>query len=363
MSKIIKPARFGIPLLYYCAICSIAAALATIQSKYFFNLESARINSLVSVLCGASVGLLLLSPLILAIKKINFSIANSIFKKSGFIPKALFPLELTQLSDEVSDIYKKAIFSNEELSRQDTARRELLANAAHDIKGPLSAISGYLEDCLSRLESGDIDATKKSLEVCSKNTALLEGIVLQIFEAAKFDNLNGNLVLEVIAIDELLSDIVQKFKPKAAKEFKMLDFKPGTNNALVQVDIGLFERAISNLIDNAFKYTDIEGNISLGSKIEADHVLLYVSDNGKGIPEKDLPHIFDRLYRVERDRSKEAKGSGFGLSIVKNIIEAHAGKIMCSSTVAAGTVFQMTIPVLPKEKVAEAMAELISKRQ
>ena len=311
---------------------------------------------------GAVIGTLMLWPIVNNIKRIHNSITDFIVSKKAFGAKIQFPLELAQLSDEIADLCKRTQASNKELTRQDSARRELLANAAHDIKGPLSAISGYIEDCISRLDSGDLESAKKSLNICAKNTHLLEGIVLQIFEAAKFDNLEGNLVLEVISIDELLSDIVQKFKARALQESKQISLKAESQNSLVQVDIGLLERALSNLIDNALKYTQSDGKISIGSKIEAENVLIYISDTGKGIPEKDLPHIFDRLYRVERDRSKEAKGSGFGLAIVKKIVEAHSGTIMCSSTAGAGTVFQLTVPILPKDKVAEAMAELISKR-
>lgn len=283
-----------------------------------------------------------------------------ISSESKVVPN--FPMEIATLAQAYRELDEHSTSSHSELTRQDTARRELLANAAHDIKGPLTAISGYLEDCQTRLDSGDLKAAKDSLAVCVKNTGLLQRIVLEIFEAAKFDNLQGNLVLEVTSVDELLGDTVQKFQVRATKEIKKIIFKPGSQNTLIQADLGLLERAVSNLIDNALKYSEPEGHVSVGTSLSADKVLVYVSDNGKGIPERDIPHIFDRLYRVERDRSKEAKGSGFGLSIVKKIVEAHSGTIVVSSTQGMGTVFQISLPVLSRDKVAEAMAEMISKK-
>ena len=362
MLKVIKPKKSGFQLHYYCGFCLFIVGLISIQVFRLLKVQSPLISLILATLVGASLGLILFAPIIRNIHLINKSINNFLSLKKNFSARVKFPLELALLSEEIKELCTSTLKSNQELSRQDTARRELLANAAHDIKGPLSAISGYIEDSINKLRAGDIETAKQSLDICHKNSLLLEGIVLQIFEAAKFDNLSGNLALEVISIDELISDIAQKFQARASKELKHIIFKPGSNNSLLQIDLGLLERAISNLIDNALKYTIAEGQISIGSKLEGDLLLIYISDNGKGIPEKDLPHIFDRLYRVERDRSKEAKGSGFGLSIVKKIIEAHHGQIMCSSTIGAGTTFQITLPILPKEQIARAMAELISKR-
>lgn len=368
MSIMLKPQKRGFKILHYCLFCIVSGATLSLLtyftllnhsslSGYLKNTESIT-SMVISIMLGPTLTIILLLPLIANLKSIlkSFSADDKSFRKVSF------PSELEMISEAIFDLKKSAQAANLELQRQDQGRRELLANAAHDIKGPLSSIYGYLEDCLRRSESGDLEATKQSLQICIKNAKLLERIVAEIFEAAKFDDLSGNLISEVINIDEFLGDIVIKFKSRADLEEKYLIFKPETQNSLVQIDLGLFERAISNLIDNALKYTPKGGQISVSSRIERDLILINVSDSGKGIAESDLPHIFDRLYRVERDRSKESKGSGFGLSIVKKIVEAHSGKIFCSSAPGAGSVFQITLPVFPREQIAAAMAELITRK-
>lgn len=346
----------------YFLLCSFVSSAVAIYFFKTIETESFFFNYFVSVLTGTLSGAFLCFPLSRSCKQIVSALKSFKNNKQSFNQKTKFPIELAELSEELKNLCDLTQSSSIELMRQDNSRRELVANAAHDIKGPLTSVLGYLEDSLSRLESGNLETARQSLEVCLKNTRHLERIVLEVFEAAKFDNLIGNLAIEVAAVDELLSDIAQKFQVRLGRESKKLIFKLEANNSLIQVDLGLFERAISNLLDNAIKYTEAEGFITLGSKIDSGLLIIYVSDTGKGIPEKDLPHIFDRLYRVERDRSKEAKGSGFGLSIVKKIIEAHSGQIICSSTLGAGSVFQITLSLLSKNKIAEAMAEMISKR-
>lgn len=277
---------------------------------------------------------------------------------------------LAQETDEVSEIKRLVENSTKDLLRStaeakshEDKRKELIANAAHDIKGPLASILGYLEESKKKLQLKDIAAAEGTLAICTKNAKLLERLVKEIFEAAKFDNLNGNLVKEVIHIDEILSDLVQKYLPRAFEEKKEIKLKLRSESALALVDIGLLERALSNILDNALKYTPSGGSIEVGSIRQDEQVLINISDTGPGIPEKDLPHLFDRLYRVERDRSKEAKGSGLGLSIVKKIVEAHRGTVYVSSTLGAGTTLQMSIPLIPKDQIASALSSIIGQRK
>ena len=122
---------------------------------------------------------------------------------------------------------------------------------------------------------------------------------------------------------------------------------PHQQDSELNGDSSRLEIALSNLIDNALKFTPEGGTVNLSTKIEADQVQIYIHDTGVGIPEDDLPHIFDRFYR---GRHPEISGSGLGLSIVKSILQAHHGEIRVAETSPSGTTFLVTLPRVPSEE-------------
>ena len=146
---------------------------------------------------------------------------------------------------------------------------------------------------------------------------------------------------ENFSISELSQDVVMKFKPQAEKQHITIrsDFPPGI--PAVEGDIGMIERALSNLLDNALIYTPEEGIVTIALEDKPNMVSVKVSDNGKGISPEDLPHVFDRFYRGDKSRSSE--GTGLGLAITKKIIEAHQGNIVVQSYLNKGTTFQFNL--------------------
>ncbi len=114
---------------------------------------------------------------------------------------------------------------------------------------------------------------------------------------------------------------------------------------LVYVDPGRIQQVIRNLIDNAITYSDEEGEIEIAAETRDKEVKISVKDNGLGIPENDVPHVFDRFYRVDSSRSRETGGSGLGLTIAKEIVEAHGGTIEVNSSEGEGTEFTFTLPL------------------
>ncbi len=236
------------------------------------------------------------------------------------------------------------------LKNNDRMRRELIANISHDLRSPLASARGYIETILMKDQNLNPEDRKKFLEIIHKNIVHLNELVDDLFELAKYDAKQIEPTMEPFSIAELLQDIVLKFQPQAEAQKITLISRFQKNLPLVMGDIGMIERAVSNLIQNALKFCGKGCAVILEVQKNTDHVCIKVKDNGPGIPEKDLPHIFDRFYRVDKSRNRAFGGSGLGLAIVKKIIEAHHSTIEVVSSPEQGTVFSFVLPFWQQNK-------------
>lgn len=237
----------------------------------------------------------------------------------------------------------------EELKQNDILRRELISNISHDLRSPLASIQGYIETILMRDDKLSIDERKHFLEIILRGVLNLNNLVNELFELSKLDASQAKVNLEPLGIAELVQDIVLKFQPQAEDKKINLITKMPKNVPLVLGDIAMIDRVISNLIDNALRYTPENGKVVIDMKLENDELCINIRDNGNGIPAKDVDHIFDRFYRVEKSRSKNLGGSGLGLAIVKKIVEAHHSKINVISELNKGTQFSFTLKLYQNE--------------
>ncbi|MDX1640419.1 MAG: HAMP domain-containing sensor histidine kinase, partial [Balneolaceae bacterium] len=150
--------------------------------------------------------------------------------------------------------------------------------------------------------------------------------------------------LEHISMAELVQDLVQQFKPIAEqKNITIETVYPENPHAKIYADIGLLDRALSNLIDNAIRHTPEGGTVTIRTIQNGSDIDLEISDSGKGIPESDIPHVFDRFYQVDKSRSNSS-GAGLGLSITQKILELHGAKITVQSLINEGTTFKISMP-------------------
>jgi two-component system phosphate regulon sensor histidine kinase PhoR len=135
-------------------------------------------------------------------------------------------------------------------------------------------------------------------------------------------------------------------KPAAEKRRQVLEFAPNGNLPGVAGDPDYLERAVSNLVDNAIKYTPEGGRIRVSAKSVGGEVLIEVADTGIGIPAEDVPRVFERFYRVDKSRSREMGGTGLGLSIVKHVVQVHGGSVDVESAVGKGSTFRVRLPAI-----------------
>jgi len=246
--------------------------------------------------------------------------------------------ELAGSFDRMAD----TIVSNmEELKKTDTLRRELITNVSHDLRGPIASIQGYLETIMIKAETLSVEDREKYLQVMHKNTATLNKLVTDLFELSKLDARQVEAHPEPFSIAELAQDVVMKLKPSADHKHLSMHMQPEGTVPLVKGDIGLVERALTNLIDNSIRYTPNNGSITVRVCGDTDGADVIVEDTGPGIAKDDLTHLFDRFYRVEKSRNRDDGGSGLGLAIAQKVLEIQDIPLFVDSTVGVGTQFRM----------------------
>ncbi|HKJ69294.1 MAG TPA: HAMP domain-containing sensor histidine kinase [bacterium] len=251
--------------------------------------------------------------------------------------------EIGQLGRSFNQMADTIVANMEELKRTDHLRRELIANVSHDLRSPLASIQGYLETILMKESSLEPDKRRQFLEIILKDTEQLNKLVHELFELSKLDARETEPNLEPFPIAELVQDVVMKYTGKAKKAQVELDASIPSDVPLVSADIAMMERALSNLIENAIDYTPQDGKIRVGVERENGGVEITIEDTGIGIPEEDLPHIFDRFYRGVKSRPMKNGSTGLGLAITKKLLELHGSTITVQSEVGVGTRFTFSI--------------------
>jgi signal transduction histidine kinase len=237
------------------------------------------------------------------------------------------------------------------LRRLDHFRREGVSNLSHDLRSPLTATTACLETLEGRWQ-GDAARTddRALVEMALRNTRNAARLVQSLGDLALLDEPTFRLRSEVLDVGELLDDIAVRFGQRAASQGVQLQAQhpaePNARPPVVALDIELFERAIANLVDNALKFCRAGDSVSLSARMRGDRVEVCVADTGPGIPEADVPHLFDRFYQARQSvaPSTGVGGKGLGLAIVKRIAELHAGEVRVDSTPGQGTRVTLVLP-------------------
>jgi signal transduction histidine kinase len=262
--------------------------------------------------------------------------ARIIFKGKG---------ELKEFSNSFNSMADTIVSNIDEMKTMDNLRRELVANVSHDLRTPLSAIQGYIETIQIKADSLSEEEKNKYLKTIFKSTERLKTLVSELFELSKLEAKETKPYPEAFSIAELIQDIQQK--NKIVSEQKNIEVKLSfpLDLPLVFADIGMIEKVIQNLLDNAIKFTSVNGQILIKLLPVQNFVYVEMQDNGQGISAEDLPLIFDRYQRKKRTGQKENEGLGLGLAIVKRILEAHNLNIKVKSSEGKGTVFSFSLQV------------------
>ncbi len=234
-----------------------------------------------------------------------------------------------------------------ELRRQDGMRRELIANIAHDLATPLTAVQGFSEALADDLISKP-EARHETAQLIGREVQRLRRLVADMQQMSSLES--GQIKLDLAPLDmyELVDETLAVLTPECEEAGIQVHNEIITNTPLVLADSDRITQVLLNLLDNARRHTPRGGTITVSGQREEKMLKVSIQDTGVGIDAKDLPHIFERFYRADRSRTGATGGSGLGLSIVKAILTAHKGNIGAESTPGQGTCVWFTLPLAPR---------------
>jgi two-component system phosphate regulon sensor histidine kinase PhoR len=250
---------------------------------------------------------------------------------------------LERVEDEVSKWMENQYKEIQSLKNLEKYRRNFLGNISHELKTPIFSIQGYIHTLLDGgLEDKNINY--EYLERAANNVERLQTIVEDLEIIARLENETMVLDIQNFDIKTLVMETIEDLEMTAKAKGILLSLKEGADKGfIVKADRENIRQVLTNLVVNSIKYGKDDGRTKIGFYDMNDYILVEVSDNGIGINDKHLNHVFDRFYRVDKSRSRNQGGSGLGLSIVKHIIEAHKQTITVRSTKGMGSTFGFTL--------------------
>ena len=229
-----------------------------------------------------------------------------------------------------------------ELRRADQVRRDFVANVSHELRTPLTAVRGYLE----AMGEPDVTADERQrfLDILTANTRRMERLVRDLLRLARLDAGQESLELVVCDVRELLQSVIADLAPSLQARQQSVEVTVAAGAEKVTADIGKLHDVLRNLIANASTYAPEGSTIRVSAERVAGSVCLAIADEGPGIPDEDLPRIFERFYRVDKSRARDPGGTGLGLAIVKHLVELHGGRVRAENAATGGAHFTIELP-------------------
>jgi signal transduction histidine kinase len=229
----------------------------------------------------------------------------------------------------------------EDLERTERLRRNMVADVAHELRTPLSNLSGYLE----AIRDGIVQPDEATIASLNEEAATLARLVNDLQEVNITDAGELKLVVQPDDIGRLARDTVNAIQAKATAKNLAVTADVPAELPLVSIDSHRIRQVLNNLLDNAMAHTPAGGRVTVTVRQHGERISISVADNGEGIPAEDLPFIFERFYRVDKSRTRATGGSGLGLTIARRLVEAHGGAIEVESQPGRGSIFTFDIPL------------------
>ncbi|OPX89784.1 MAG: Sensor histidine kinase YycG [Pelotomaculum sp. PtaB.Bin013] len=253
--------------------------------------------------------------------------------------------EIGLLVTSFNEMARKLGESERIKSEYEENRKALIVNISHDLKTPITSLQGYVEAILD----GDVPPENKDkyLQIIHRNIIYVNRLIDDLFLFSKLDMQKLSFQFASVPIGAFMADLMEEFRFELEERQVRLEYTDRTEQVLpVRLDGKRMHQAIRNIISNALKYGPEEGLVikAVLSK-QGDSACIELSDNGPGIPADKLPHIFERFYRIDNERTKDLSSTGLGLAIARELVEAHGGKITAASEEGKGTCFTITLPL------------------
>lgn len=241
-----------------------------------------------------------------------------------------------------NDMADSIVGNMDKMKSVDNLRRELIANVSHDLRTPLAILKGYVETLQIKKDSLTEEQKQEYLQITHDNINKLSNLINQLFDYSKLEAEQVTPIKEPFSITELSHDLIAKFRVLAEQKKIELQLDNPEENCMVFADVSLVERALQNLIENAIKYTQTGGKVTLRLLKMGKDIEINITDTGTGIPVNEQPFIFDRYKQVNKSAKKQ--GYGLGLAIVKKIMDLHDTTITVLSKPREGSSFIFNLP-------------------
>ncbi|HLQ72055.1 MAG TPA: ATP-binding protein [Bacillota bacterium] len=230
--------------------------------------------------------------------------------------------------------------------QMDKLRKDFIANVSHELRTPISLLQGYSEAIVDDIAESPQEKNELA-QIIYEESLRLSRLVNELLDLARMEAGHIQLNLEMVNVENYISRVIRKFSGAAEKNHIDLKVTKDIQKQEFMFDQDRIEQVLTNLIDNAIRHTSDGGEVNVHIKSEDKSLSIDIKDSGAGIPEEDIPFVFDRFYKADksRTRNKTKKGTGLGLAIAKNIIDAHHGTITVKSKLNQGTTFSFTIPL------------------
>lgn len=230
----------------------------------------------------------------------------------------------------------------------DKMRSDFIANVSHELRTPIAMMQGYSEAIVDDIAQSD-EEKKEMAKVIYDESLRMGRLVNELLDLAKMESGHFQLTMEEVEIEPFLSRIQRKFQGLAKDKNIALTFNLNNLENVFEFDSDRIEQVLTNLIDNAIRHTPENGLVIINAYSDDRGLSMEVQDNGAGIPEEDVPFVFERFYKADKARTRGRAGTGLGLAIAKNIVEAHNGFISVKSKLGQGTTFSFRLPRILKK--------------
>ncbi|EZP75988.1 PAS/PAC sensor signal transduction histidine kinase [Parageobacillus genomosp. 1] len=232
--------------------------------------------------------------------------------------------------------------------RLDKLRKDFIANVSHELRTPIAMLQGYSEAIIDDIAATD-EEKKEMAKVIYDESLRMGRLVNDLLDLARMEAGHITLNYETVQLAPYIGRIIRKFQGLAKEKQIDLSAEFKNEDIKITIDPDRIEQVLTNLIDNAIRHTNQNGMVKIIVERSGDGVMIHVQDSGSGIPEEDLPFVFERFYKADKARTRGRSGTGLGLAIAKNIVEAHKGMITVHSKLHEGTTFTFYLPNAMRE--------------
>lgn len=256
--------------------------------------------------------------------------------------------QLNETGEKLQAMFEELQREHTELEKLERVRKDFVINVSHELRTPLASIQGYTETLLEGAIH-EPEHNMRFLTIIRQNAERLGRLTADLMTLSRLELKSTRFQFASYVAGELLTNCCDSMQPIAEKKQIEIVAQPGPAGAEVFCDSEAVHQVMSNLLDNAIKYTPEQGTIVVGCRAITrngeDAIEFFVRDTGIGIPVEDLPRLFERFYRVDKARSRQMGGTGLGLAIVKHLVRAMGGDVRVESKLGEGSTFAFTLPV------------------